>query len=905
MSAAIVNTLAPTVHANRDALDVLMKLKGDQERAMFHLDHAFEGIEEMFDRLPETEHIDFLDRYKRGEDQKTPELQQVADMFKTLDTATYKRIVDAQVGAMDRAARKVWDRMSAADREDFYDELTTSRTFERAGDEDLAHDMSATVDERKDARKRIVLQNIADGVLTFKQNHLRAFWKVIPGSLEEKSTPRGRKSPLRGDRGFTKRSTLPDVSSGYADGGVLVTTNPMKMVVMQQKSALRYITGMNMFTGYGDIGMRKWVRTGDRAPDGWEKVHDPMFKTFRPVTELKDTLSDLPDAVSKGDLRTGRAVIQTGEWYVEQSSARLLNNYLSTNWFDTNAAGRGLTKFKNITTALELAVSPFHAVFESIEAIGSQFGLGLMKSWNNGVRFGNGAAFLEGLGQMASAPSAPVTSAKLGGKAITMEKQGFQAFAADPANQSFLKRFPDAPGLVDLLFTGGITMAQPREFRVDLMQSATSAMKDGNYLGAVARAVPGLAQAVMNPMFEKWIPRIKMGFAVQALSQQLAEQHDALVRGDVTREEIARSVVNSTENRFGELNFSNLWWNNTFKGVNQLLFRSVTWKLGNWRGLATGVAGQGKAFMDPLKTMRDDAKGYRKGADRKAHEYVPKLDLNMSWLIGMAATTAVMATVISKLRTGKWPWEFVDEDKARGMSEPGALLTELMHPRFGGADDYTGLPNRVSIPTGARDFEHAVADPRGYLHGSLSGFTSKMWDTWDNRDFANNYVYDPNGTMYRKLADILSYNAPVPITVSQALKDKKEHDFTNFEMGLLGMSKASTRIDMTPLERHMEDIRRAKKIPQTPEEKKAYQEKMSEVMDGGMSAKERKAAMKEYNKPYLERLFKSLNYFEAKKAMELANPDEQQLLRPALLRKRRAALERGQRGQVLRADRGE
>src|ERR1017187_3353783 len=59
--------------------------------------------------------------------------------------------------------------------------------------------------------------------------------------------------------------------------------------------------------------------------------------------------------------------------------------------------------------------------------------------------------------------------------------------------------------------------------------------------------------------------------------------HLDLKSGAMTRAQLARKVVDSVENRFGEMNFDNLFWNRTWKTALQLAFRSVTWKLGTAR----------------------------------------------------------------------------------------------------------------------------------------------------------------------------------------------------------------------------------------------------------------------------------------------------------------------------------
>lgn len=85
----------------------------------------------------------------------------------------------------------------------------------------------------------------------------------------------------------------------------------------------------------------------------------------------------------------------------------------------------------------------------------------------------------------------------------------------------------------------------------------------------------------MKSLFEYYIPNLKLGFALKEYNLAKAEYSDRLASGEITREQLARQIVDGVENRFGEMNFDNLFWDRTFKTFAQLLFRSVTWKLGN------------------------------------------------------------------------------------------------------------------------------------------------------------------------------------------------------------------------------------------------------------------------------------------------------------------------------------
>src|SRR5438046_3331236 len=104
------------------------------------------------------------------------------------------------------------------------------------------------------------------------------------------------------------------------------------------------------------------------------------------------------------------------------------------------------------------------------------------------------------------------------------------------------------------------------------------------------RAVPTALQGVMKPLFQIYIPNLKYSLFLRQMSEQAAEHTADLENGTMTRAELARQVVDSVENRFGELNFDNLFWNRTIKSAMQLIFRSATYKLGSVRELS-GAAG--------------------------------------------------------------------------------------------------------------------------------------------------------------------------------------------------------------------------------------------------------------------------------------------------------------------------
>jgi hypothetical protein len=749
-----------------------------------------------------------------------------------------------------------------------------------------------------------------------KENHFRVIWRVIPGSQGKQAGGKsaqftGSKRPWQGDKGFMKRATLDTISEGINAGGEPVTTNPWKLFTLAQASIMKFVAAQQAWDDAKGLGLRKFVKRGADVPDGWVKINDRIAEVYFPEQALSVDVDALPvqkigpkankkEFVAKEDLDTHTVMRNTGSWYGEPGFARLLNNYLSEDKIRRSPVGSALIFAKNLTTAIELSLSPFHAIFESLEAIGSQFGLGVQRVWNNGIRLGEGAELTQGLKEIATSVAAPYLVSRTGGNVLRYAENP-QQFFQTPRGKAFAKQYPDAVGAMQELFNGGLTWGVQRDFRFDPQKSMMEAAKEGNYVGAALRAVPWLNSTLMKPLFEAYIPRLKWGLALGLYSEQLVENAAALANGDTTRTEIARKVVDTVENRFGEMNFNNIYWNNTFKSVLQLAFRSVTWKLGNLRGAGSAIGPEMVgSFRDPLEAFRRDWNGGGNGGNNgnggggggngrgsmfhpsNARKYVPKVGMNQGWLLGMLFTTAVIGTIVEKWFTGKWPWEMAAEDREEGYSFPGALALEVIHPRTGRINDYTGKPERISLPTGLRDFEHLFRDPSGYVKSSSASWASHAYDTLANRDAFKNYVYDPNAPAYQKMAEIFAYNAPKPMSLQNLTNHYGPQDTASKVLRASGLGSTSASLDYSPAEQKMRSMKQHD--PMTPEEvKERDQEHMHPT------PKQLHRALKAKDIPYVERLFKGLSYAQAREVYN--SPDtsdhERQLLHK-LMREKRA-----------------
>lgn len=92
-------------------------------------------------------------------------------------------------------------------------------------------------------------------------------------------------------------------------------------------------------------------------------------------------------------------------------------------------------------------------------------------------------------------------------------------------------------------------------------------------------------------LMENTIPRVKFMFWMNEYAHKLKAYEKQIFTGQMTRQEIARDTMKFVEDRFGEVNWDNMWMHPSLKTALQFTFRSFTWFTGSWKAM-------GKAALD-------------------------------------------------------------------------------------------------------------------------------------------------------------------------------------------------------------------------------------------------------------------------------------------------------------------
>lgn len=808
-----------------------------------------------------------------------------------------------QVAASFENTAKLFDKMDMAQQIDFIDRVKLGK---KQATPEL--DKIALVIRKLDNDLYAAIKEFKPD-LPYLENHMRSLWKVIPGSDQAKELLAKRgislerimsKIPWRGGMGFLRGHTLETFSEGIQLGGVPVTTNPMEMFMLHSQDVMKYVAANRAWRDLKKTGSAVFVKHGEAHPPGFRQIKDSIAKAY---------------------FRTKEGLISSaGEWWVNDGAARMINNYLSRDYLrqgteghpELGALGRGFLAMKNATTAIELGMSPFHAVFESNEVIGSSFGLGLAKMTSGRP--------VEGLKEFVSAVASPKTVSKLGSAAIRYAKNAQEFKAADPETYNwFTSKFPEAESLINDLFIGGGQLGMHQDYRIRGLKGFREAVKNDNEIGAIVRAIPALNEVLLRPLFETYIPRLKVGTFLREYSFELERRAKDLESGRITRAELSRKTWAFVEDRFGELNWDNLYWNRTFKTAMQLAFRSVTWKLGNLRGFGKAGRDIAQEAFAPFKGQAGQILSHFDATAELGRNWMreggraPRVTLPMAWLVGMSIITAIESSVITKAATGKYPWEL-----AKDTSE---LLRNLTFPRIDEVDE----SQRVSIPTYWKDAVHLTHSVPDYIQASMTGEIGRAMDVWRNRDFYGTEVFHPDDPLLKKAYDAFTHMVPLPFGLSSYVAAHRTGATgVRAGAGFLGFTKAPYYMSYSPAEQEAFEVIRAK-MPIGARTREVYQRgvneriavdaikrhemTLTEAIQKGLIKPNRRAVVgRRIQEPPLIHAVKSpsLTPDEALRIFQKANQKERESLDPIIRKKIRNSKtlelqEKGQRIKMLEA----
>ena len=529
----------------------------------------------------------------------------------------------------------------------------------------LPEKYQAAADQIKDTygRYRSRIENVFgdsdEGGPSFVKDYYSRLWKNPPAAVAEKLERSGYGGGKQGSGRSLKARSIPTYEEGLKAGLTPVFANPLD-------ATRAYVDNMASFLATHDVrnsmlekGISKWVP--ERAvPADWNKL-DGM-KTTRDRTYVAD-----------GKIVHSREVLAAPE-----SAARVFNNHISRGLEGTLGGPiyQGARKTANTLTQAKLSLSAFHAMTIGQESIVSGMKDAIKAASRvpgtlaKGDIKGAGGAALTAGKELAKAPIAPVSKALRGDalrKAILdpaiskgMDPKIVDAYVKAGGRATMDRFYSSNAGSADFLQS-----LKRGTFRRDLMQSFKDVAGAEGLTGKVGKSIELGAKALettMAPVFKEMIPRIKAGSFADEMGQWYKLNPEASV---TEAQRAAEKIVDSIDNRFGEMITDNMFWHRQMTQVAQLMLLSPSWDFGTAR-LAAGAAAEAGESMKGLLS----GKG---------------VGDNVAYAGALVGTTAIMNGVYTRMATGE---------------EPSGM--DYFAARTGGLDP-KGNPERAMMPGYMKD----------------------------------------------------------------------------------------------------------------------------------------------------------------------------------------------------------
>lgn len=574
------------------------------------------------------------------------------------------------------------------------------------------------------------VQSLGVGALeNWIENYFPHIWQDSRKASKLMAMMMGRR-PLKGPATFLKKRTIPTLKEGIELGLKPITLNPLTMALIKIREMQRFYTGVRLMQKLKDADLARFVRTGGPVAPGWVQIDDAVGRVRQWSEEEQ-------------------GFIERGRYVMPENAARIINNHLTGSALANFLPAQVLRMSANILNALQLGFSAFHLGFTTLDAMISKNAVAIERMVAGeplramealleantpigaGINIARGRKLLKAytnIGQATPQMQAIVRALEAAGGRINMGEEYRVAQGISPFR---------GVGLRSLMHDIRTVLTQPtgkiegltRTLGSFPLNYATRLMRDLQHMGATMPAwqipfeIAGrLTRAGSALIMEHIVPMQKLG-VFSDLAADYLRRHPTASQVEVA--EAMQSIWRSVDNRLGEMVYDNLFWNRTFKDVNMLVWRAVGWNLGTVRELGGGAA----------DTMRLIDKGVREGkisAEDVGHR--------IPYIIAMTFTTALIGAIVTYLFTGQGPQEVKD----------------YFFPPTGGKTKY-GTPQRVSLPSYAKDVYEYAHHPFQTVGNKLNPIYSLINDVWMNEDFQGRSIYNPDAPLSEKAKDLAGH----------------------------------------------------------------------------------------------------------------------------------------------------
>jgi hypothetical protein len=716
-------------------------------------------------------------------------------------------------------AISAWNKRPAKQSLNFIDAIETGGTDTLPpGDRELAGQLRTILDNRRDT-----IRNLRPGALEhYRENYFPHSWEKPSAARAMVMGVLGEGRSARGPASFLKQRTFDTVRQGVEAGLKPVTYNPVELMLIKLHEMDRYIGAYKSLDMMKREGLATFVKTGQRAPDGWAKLEDKIGTAY-------------------GRSKEGELVIR-GNYFAPGEAAAVFNRNLSPGLTGRSRAYDIVRGASNTLNSAQLGISAYHLGFTSLDSMISDVALGLQKVSRGKV---------SGVGDVARGmlPISPVLNYLRGSKVLKEY--------LDPGSYAKFQQQADW-----VARSGGRAFLDP-VYRNNAMRAVRTAFKDGRFATGAARLPGALVEALAKPIMEHIVPRQKLGVFSKMASEILDQASHQGWSNAKVRLEMNRAW-DSVDNRMGQLVYDNLFAHRTLKDIAMISTRSLGWNLGSFREILGGVkdaAGEaGKAF-----------KGQR-----------PDMTSRMAYTLALPAVTATYGALIGYL-AGNKPKELKDyffpivDDAGNRVSLPSYMkdIFSWSHDPLAALGHKTNplisqmvemLQNRDFFGTEIRNAD----DPIVQQVMDAGKYMGKQYLPFSVRNMAEQ---QKRGSGLKSQTATFFGVTPAPsyINNSDAVNRAIEYGRANRGEG----TRTRGQAEQSERRRQLADqIRTGTKV-----------DLAGEIKAGRITRRDAQLVQQSAKESKLIRASKSLPIEQLLKVSEVANPDELKELRPILMRR--------------------
>lgn len=536
--------------------------------------------------------------------------------------------------------------------------------------------------------------------------------------------------PLQGYTSFLKQRMYEFHADALKAGLTPVTSNPVRASMMRIEQLNRFTMAHEFKNRLIAQGGADWYANDETPPVGHEALNDSLF---------------------------GQRGI--GQYFAPQAVARTFNNFVSQGltggWrlpFTNFSLYDALLHTNSMANQMQLGLSWFHATETMLNSGFSSMATGLRQVVNEGKVVRGTGNFLKGATFIAPL----VEDAWNGSKGLLNFRDPNQNTQYGQFN-SDLER-----ANANVQTKGGFQLEEIEKLKQNWADAMDKTLP--KYTRAYATVNAGInalrstVEATSWPLMNKLVPAVKAG-AFYRMADQIHEQY-AGQSPEILNLELSKAW-DSIDNRFGQVNYDNVFMNKITRDSAKLLVRSPGWNMGTFREVGGGL-------WDMKQTAYDTYKG--KGF---------QISNRTAYTAAMVMGTMWMNNIYQYLKTGTFP---------QGV--------ENLFP-WDGTKTTQGEKNHVYPKTYVYDAINFWHDPETTAFHKAAPAVSTLSDIIHNQDYYHREIRNPGNSVPENAAATLGYLAHqfLPFSVGNLQESRLRNQKSTWESfaGVLPAPRWATR----------------------------------------------------------------------------------------------------------------